>query len=402
MGREQGQKVTINYNLASTTWDSQEVEVARALLEINQLTMGQEVKKFEEEFASFSGTKFAVMFNSGSSANLGMLAALKFMKDSPVVDGDEVIVPTVSWSTTYYPVNQVGLVLKFVDIDLNSLNIDLSLVKSAIGPKTKAILAVNLLGNPAELKALRELALLHNLILLEDNCESLGAEIDGEKAGTFGLAGTYSFFFSHHICTMEGGMVTTNDKTFAETLISLRAHGWTRGLEKENSVFNKSDDDWEDLFRFVLPGYNLRPLELSGAIGRVQLQKFPDFLNWRRSNAKVFIELFSGRDDVIVQTENGNSSWFGFSLVLNGKLSGKRKELLAAFSLHGIETRPIVAGNFTTNPVMKHLDYAELQEFPIAERIHKDGFFIGNHHLDFRDKIKMVYEVFDDFAKENK
>lgn len=402
MGREQGQKVTIDYNLASTTWDSQEVEVARALLEKNQLTMGQEVKKFEEEFAAYSGTKFAVMFNSGSSANLGMLAALKFMKNSPVVDGDEVIVPTVSWSTTYYPVNQVGLVLKFVDINLNSLNIDLSLVKGAIGPKTKAILAVNLLGNPAELKALRELALLHNLILLEDNCESLGAEIDGEKAGTFGLAGTYSFFFSHHICTMEGGMVTTNDKTFAETLISLRAHGWTRGLEKENSVFNKSDDDWEDLFRFVLPGYNLRPLELSGAIGRVQLQKFPDFLNWRRSNAKVFIELFSGRDDVIVQTENGNSSWFGFSLVLNGKLSGKRKELLAAFSIHGIETRPIVAGNFTTNPVMKHLDHAELQEFPIAERIHKDGFFIGNHHLDFRDKIKMVYEVFDDFAKESK
>jgi CDP-6-deoxy-D-xylo-4-hexulose-3-dehydrase len=402
VGREQGQKVTVNYNLASTTWDSQEVEVARALLEKNQLTMGQEVKKFEEEFAAYSGTKFAVMFNSGSSANLGMLAALKFMKNSPVVDGDEVIVPTVSWSTTYYPVNQVGLVLKFVDINLNSLNIDLSLVKAAIGPKTKAILAVNLLGNPAELRALRELALLHNLILLEDNCESLGAEIDGEKAGTFGLAGTYSFFFSHHICTMEGGMVTTNDKIFAETLISLRAHGWTRGLEKENSVFSKSDDDWEDLFRFVLPGYNLRPLELSGAIGRVQLQKFPDFLSWRRSNAKVFIELFSGRDDVIVQTENGNSSWFGFSLVLNGKLSEKRKELLATFSNHGIETRPIVAGNFTINPVMKHLEYAELQEFPIAERIHKDGFFIGNHHLDFRDKIKMVYEVFDDFAKENK
>ncbi len=393
--------MTINYNLASTTWDSREVEVARALLEKNQLTMGEEVRKFEEEFAAYSGTKFAVMFNSGSSANLGMLAALKFMKNSPVIDGDEVIVPTVSWSTTYYPVNQVGLVLKFVDINLHSLNIDLSLVKAAIGPKTKAILAVNLLGNPADLKALRELALSHNLILLEDNCESLGAEIDGEMAGTFGLAGTYSFYFSHHICTMEGGMVTTDDKTFAETLISLRAHGWTRGLEKENSVFNKSDDEWEDLFRFVLPGYNFRPLELSGAIGRVQLQKFPSFLNWRRSNAQVFAELFSGRDDVIIQEELGQSSWFGFSLILNGELSGKRRELLAKFSDHGIETRPIVAGNFTANPVMKHLEFAELQAFPNAKRIHRDGFFIGNHHLDFRDKIKMVYEVFDDFAKGN-
>ena len=197
-------------------------------------------------------------------------------------------------------------------------------------------------------------------------------------------------------------MVTTDDKTFAETLISLRAHGWTRGLEKENSVFNKSDDEWEDLFRFVLPGYNFRPLELSGAIGRVQLQKFPSFLNWRRSNAQVFVELFSGRGDVIIQEELGKSSWFGFSLILNGELSGKRRELLAKFSDQGIETRPIVAGNFTANPVMKHLEFAELQAFPNAERIHRDGFFIGNHHLDFRDKIKMVYEVFDDFAKGRK
>jgi CDP-4-dehydro-6-deoxyglucose reductase, E1 len=390
----------VKYNLASTTWDSEEIKVANKLLEKNQLTMGQEVKRFEEEFASYMGTKFAIMFNSGSSANLGMMAALKYVKNSPVKDGDEVIVPTVSWSTTYYPVNQVGLVLKFVDIDLNSLNIDLLQVKAAIGPKTKAILAVNLLGNPAPLTALRELAASHNLILLEDNCESLGAEIDGEKTGTFGLAGTYSFFFSHHICTMEGGMVTTNDKSFAETLISLRAHGWTRGLDKENSVFNKSDDEWEDLFRFVLPGYNFRPLELSGAIGQVQLRKFPDFLSWRRRNAETFVESFSSREDVIIQKELGKSSWFGFSLILDGALSGRRRELLSRFSECGIESRPIVAGNFTINPVMQHLDFAELQSFPNAERIHKDGFFIGNHHTDFRVEIAKVYEVFDTFVKE--
>jgi CDP-6-deoxy-D-xylo-4-hexulose-3-dehydrase len=387
------------YPLASTTWDSEEVQAATKLLESNQLTMGAEVRKFEEDFAQYIGTKYAVMFNSGSSANLGMLAALRYVRNSPVHEGDEVIVPAVSWSTTYYPVNQVGLTLKFVDVDLRTLNMDADLVEKAIGPKTRAILAVNLLGNPAQLNKLRGIAERHNLVLMEDNCESLGAELDGEKSGSFGLAGTYSFFFSHHICTMEGGMVTTNSKDFAETLISMRAHGWTRGLEKENSVHNKSNNDWDDLFRFVLPGYNLRPIELSGAIGQVQLRKFPSFLDWRRRNAKAFIELFSGRDDLIVQSETGASSWFGFSFILDGKLRGKRSEILAHFATHGIETRPIVAGNFTVNPVMKHLNYAPLEGFPNAERLHQDGFFIGNHHLDFLTELKRVFEIFEDFAK---
>ena len=387
------------YPLASTTWDSEEVEAATRLLKNNQLTMGAEVRKFEEDFARYIGTKYAVMFNSGSSANLGMLAALRYVRNSPVEEGDEVIVPTVSWSTTYYPVNQVGLTLKFVDINLQTLNIDVDLVKQSIGSKTKAILAVNLLGNPAELNQLRKLCEEHELVLIEDNCESLGAELDGEKAGSFGLAGTYSFFFSHHICTMEGGMVTTNSKDFAETLISIRAHGWTRGLDTENSVHNKSENEWDDLFRFVLPGYNLRPIELSGAIGQVQLRKFPEFLDWRRKNAKIFIDLFSGRDDLIVQSEIGSSSWFGFSFILDGKLQGKRAELLAHFSEHGVETRPIVAGNFTVNPVMKHLKHAPLDSLPNAERLHRDGFFIGNHHSNFESELKKVFGIFEEFAK---
>ncbi len=387
------------YPLASTTWDSEEVEAATRLLKNNQLTMGAEVRKFEEDFARYIGSKYAVMFNSGSSANLGMLAALRYVRNSPVQEGDEVIVPAVSWSTTYYPVNQVGLTLKFVDVDLQTLNMDVDLVEQAIGPKTKAILAVNLLGNPAELNRLRELCEEHKLVLIEDNCESLGAELDGEKAGTFGLAGTYSFFFSHHICTMEGGMVTTNSKDFAETLISIRAHGWTRGLDTENSVHNKSENEWDDLFRFVLPGYNLRPIELSGAIGQVQLRKFPEFLDWRRKNAKIFIDLFSGRDDLIVQSEIGSSSWFGFSFILDGKLQGRRAELLAHFSEHGVETRPIVAGNFTVNPVMKHLKHAPLDSLPNAERLHRDGFFIGNHHSNFESELKKVFGIFEEFAK---
>jgi CDP-6-deoxy-D-xylo-4-hexulose-3-dehydrase len=269
-------------------------------------------------------------------------------------------------------------------------------VLAAINPKTRAILAVNLLGNPSELLALKKIADEKNLLLLEDNCESLGAEIIGKKTGSISFAGTHSFFFSHHICTMEGGMVTTDSLELAETMLSIRAHGWTRGLPEKNSVHDKSKNEWEDLFRFVLPGYNLRPLELSGAIGIVQLKKFPEFLAWRRKNAEKFLQLFDGRDDLRVQRESGNSSWFGFSLILQGKMRGKRSQLIELLSANGIESRPIVAGNFTLNPVLKHLETAPLRIYEHADELHSNGFFIGNHHHDVRSDLEKVFEIYED------
>ena len=230
------------YSLASTTWDSEEVTVAHKLLVAGELTMGREVKEFEEQFAKYVGTKYAVMFNSGSSANLAIFAALKYVNNSIISEGDRVIVPAVSWSTTYYPVNQLGFILDFVDIDSKTLNIDVKQVESKITSKTKAIFVVNLLGNPANLVELSDLAKKHNLILLEDNCESLGASINGKKAGSFGLMSSHSFFFSHHICTMEGGMVSTDDDSLASIIRSLRAHGWTRD-KKSGDLSDKSFDN---------------------------------------------------------------------------------------------------------------------------------------------------------------
>jgi CDP-6-deoxy-D-xylo-4-hexulose-3-dehydrase len=389
------------YALASSTWDSEEVEVASKLLASGNLTMGPEVAEFEKQFAKYIGTKYAVMFNSGSSANLGILAALRYMKDSPIKPGDHIIVPAVSWSTTYYPVNQCDFILDFVDIDSQTLNIDAKLVESAITPKTKAIFAVNLLGNPADLVELKKIADKHNILLIEDNCESLGAEINNKKTGSFGVAGSHSFFFSHHICTMEGGMVTTDSLELAETMISLRAHGWTRGLPEKNSVFNKSNNHWEDFFRFVLPGYNLRPLEISGAIGQIQLRKFPSFLEARRMNAKKFIELMSNSSSYQIQQEIGASSWFGFSIILKGSLKGKREQLLNVLEENKIDTRPIVAGNFTINPVMEHLKFSTLPDLPKANLIHKEGFFIGNHHFNVSDELDKLYSLLTKFEAEN-
>lgn len=383
------------FPLATTTWDDAEYVALQSVIASGRFTMGPEVRAFEREFADALGAKHAVMVNSGSSANLIALAAAVMNPDVDLNPGDEVIVPAVSWATTYYPVQQLGLTLKFVDIDLDTLNLDYDLTMAAIGDKTKAILAVNLLGNPAELVRLSALAASRGLILLEDNCESLGATLDGRQAGTFGLAGTYSSFFSHHISTMEGGLVTTDDDYTYQAAVSLRAHGWTRELPDDNLIHPKSGEPFDDLFRFVLPGYNVRPLEMSGALGREQLKKLPALVEGRRANAVVFADFFRDRDDVRIQRENGESSWFGFSFVLEGRLRGRRAEVVRALSATGIESRPIVAGNFTRNPVMKHLRADVPASLPAADRVHEDGLFVGNHHFPIDSELQLLAATID-------
>lgn len=355
--------------------------------------MGPAVKQFEAEFAAHFGSRFAVMVNSGSSANLLALAATVIDPKIDLSPGDEVIVPAVSWATTYYPVSQYGLTLKFVDIDIDTLNLDLDEVEKAIGPRTKAVLAVNLLGNPVDFARLTRICSDHSLLLIEDNCESMGATFDGKAAGTFGALGTFSSFFSHHISTMEGGMILTDDDYLHQAMVSMRAHGWTRELESDNLVYPKTGDAFDDLFRFVLPGYNVRPLEMSGALGTAQLKKLPSIVAGRRANAATFIKEFSGRDDLRLQSETGSSSWFGFSFILEGRLAGRRRDVVAALTAAGIESRPIVTGNFTRNPVLEHLHYAPLGALPHADKLHEDGLFVGNHHYPIEEQLAVLNEA---------
>jgi CDP-6-deoxy-D-xylo-4-hexulose-3-dehydrase len=385
--------------LAVSSWDESEINAMHRVIASGKFTMGSEVRSFEKQFADFFGSKHAVMVNSGSSANLLALAAIKYanFKESLGVR-NEVIVPAVSWSTTYYPVSQMGYKLKFVDVDLDTLNASARSVAEAIGPETAGIVAVNLLGKPSELAELRNLADEHGLFLVEDNCESMGATVGGKYAGTFGDIGTFSTFFSHHISTMEGGVCVTDDDRLADFMISMRAHGWTRELPEVNHVFNKNGNDFEDLYRFVLPGYNLRPLELSGAIGKEQIAKLESFIRQRKLNAKHFLSL-----DLPVgirrQLEHGESSWFGFSLLLEGPLSGKRDALVAHLAACNIATRPIVAGNFTRNPVIQYLKHVTLPALPNADTLHVDGLFIGNHHFDISSELDNLACAFDTFVQ---
>lgn len=379
----------MTYSLASDTWGKEEIEAIQKVIQSGRYTMGPFVKQYEKEFSDYFGCFDAVMVNSGSSANLLAIALLS-VKYGLVGD---IIVPAVSWSTTFFPLHQYGFKLNFVDIDKDTLNIDVNKIEKAITPNTSAIFAVNLLGNPNDFNKLKKICDKHKLILIEDNCESLGAKFENKHTGTIGNLGTFSFFFSHHLQTMEGGMIAVQNKDDADFLRSLRAHGWIRDLPNENSIYNKTGDNFKDSFTFVTPGYCVRPLEMSGAIGLAQLKKWPSMREKRLKNAQYFKEKFKDLKGIRIQKEIGESSWFGFSIVLEDHLESRRDQIIKILTDNKVETRPIVAGNFMKNPVIKYINYIDNYDYKNADYIHTNGFFIGNDITDLRKNIDNVYNL---------
>ena len=379
------------YKLSDDSWDENEYNSIMDIVNTNMFTMGEKVKNFEKEFAEKVGAKFSVMVNSGSSANLLAIASLFYQ--GILKENDEIIVPAVSWSTTYYPLYQYRLKLKFIDVDIETLNIDVELLEKAITKKTRAVFAVNLLGNPNYYNEIVKLCKNYKLTLIEDNCESLGAKYENKNTSTFGIIGTNSTFYSHHICTMEGGVLTTDNEELYHNMLVLRAHGWTRDLPEKSAIYEKSQDSFYESFNFILPGYNLRPIEMEGAIGIAQLEKLNMIIKNRRANAEIFKELFLNSHRFMIQKEVGNSSWFGFSLILKKKFQGKRGDILAKLKANKIDVRPIVAGNFTKNRVIKYFNYEIFGKLQNADYLHENGFFIGNHSKKIYDKIEFVHSL---------
>lgn len=388
--------MTKKFPLATSSWDAAEHRAIQEVIASGHFSMGTKVKECEERFAAFTGTRYALMCNSGSSANLLMIAALRFTSNPRVrlERGDEVIVPAVSWSTTYSPLEQYGLRLRFVDIDLETLNFDITQLEAAVTPQTRAIFCVNLLGNPNDFKAIQALADKHDLVIIEDNCESMGAEFGGRKTGSFGVMASQSSFFSHHISTMEGGFVTTDDEELYHLMLSLRAHGWTRQLPLENHlVGRKRDDPFEESFRFVLPGYNLRPLEMSGAIGIEQIAKLPNLITERRRNGSLLQEAMKDHPDLLIQREIGKSSWFGFSLIIRPGSRITRGDLMQRLEGAGFEFRPIVSGNFARKEVVRYFEHSIFSDLKNADYLDANGLFIGNHHYPIPLAITALREI---------
>lgn len=346
----------MSYPLAVSTWGKEEKQALHDVIVSGHYTMGNKVSDFEALYADWCNTKHAVMVNSGSSANLLMVAAYSLRQQS----AGTVIVPAVSWATSYAPFHQYGWKLKFVDIDKDTLNYDLEALKTAYTGK-ELILAVNLLGNPNEFKD------FPSMNILEDNCESMGAEYADMRTGNFGLMASHSMFFSHHIQTMEGGIITTDDDYFYNMLLCLRSHGWTRHLSKDNPLHAKVS-----AYEFLYPGYNVRPIEMMAAVGIQQMKKIDGFIEQRRENAQIWKDICKTRG-WWMQKEIGMSSWFAFAII-----SDEIEEIKKEFDAKHIEHRPIVAGNFTRSPSIKWYDHEIHGELKNADRVHDKGIYIGN------------------------
>ena len=365
------------------TYGREEIDEAIDSLESGWVTMGAKVKRFEQMWADYIGTKFAVMVNSGSSANLLALSCLGLQP------GDEVITPALTWATTVFPIAQVGAVPVLVDVDLDTYNISPAAVEAAITPRTRAIMPVHLLGNPCDID---DFSSRFSLRLIEDACEAHGAELDGWKIGSFGDLATFSFFFSHHISTIEGGMVVTDVEAFAERCRSMRAFGWIREL-RHKAGLAAVHSDIDPRFLFLHAGYNFRPTEIQGAFGIHQLPRLEGFIEHRRNNAAYWNrELAQFSDYLQLQEERPGTrhAWFAYPVMVK-KYSGRvgdefpntlfsRDDLVRFLESKGLETRPIQAGNIALQPAMKHLNYRISGSLSTAQYIHDNAFFFGNHH----------------------
>ena len=381
--------------LSSPTYGAPEVIEALDSLLSTWVTMGKKVKTFEAMFAEYIGTWHGVMVNSGSSANLLALSALGLQP------GEEVITPAVTWATTVFPIAQVGAVPVLVDVERDSYNISPDAIEAALTPRTRAIMPVHLLGNPCNMDAIMDIAERHKLYVIEDCCEAHGAEYHGRKVGSFGDAATFSFFFSHHISTIEGGMLLTNNSVWADQWRSMRAHGWIRDMSNRDAIA-AANPDTDPRFMFAYAGYNFRPTEIQGAFGVHQLPRLEGFIGTRRANAAYFNqELARYREWLTLPSEAPNTRHVHFAYPITVKEGAPftNKDLAGYLESRGVETRPIEAGDMSQQPAMKRLNYRS-GDLTNARYIHANAFFFGNHHGVGQVEREAIVAYFHEFMED--
>ena len=389
--------------LQEPTFGSDEINAAVETLLSTFTTMGKKVRAFEKQYTDYVGSSYGVMSNSGSSNNLLAIAALA----NPVTrdhlkPGDEVIVPALSWSTTVWPIVQHNLTPVFVDCDINDFNLDLNKLEAAIGPKTRAIKLVHVYGNPCNMDGILALAKKHNLFVIEDCCEAMGATYDGKQVGTMGIIGNYSFFFSHHITTLEGGISVTPDFDLSETMRILRAHGWSREAVEHQKYVNMYPDI-DPRFIFINQGYNLRPTELNAAMGQVQLPKLDAFNDQRRASAAYLLKHLAKHAEFFQfqhETPKGKHVWFGFPVIVKDNAPFTVKDITTYMQKQHIETRPIIAGNMTKHPGVKMYPHRIAGDLSHADTIMNKGFAFGCHHAVSQKASEYIVNIIDSFIEE--
>lgn len=363
------------YPLSLATYGVDEVLEALDSMCKFRTTMWEKTQRFEDEFAKFQQCEKATMVNSGSSADL-LLSFLLTDPTKPLVKpGSEILIPVVTWPTQIWSALMAGLKVKLIDVDPATLNVDLDDLEANIGPNTSAIFVVHLMGNPCDMERITHLANKHNLLIIEDCCEALGAKFDNKYVGNFGIGGAFSFFFAHHLNTMEGGMISCATPEIAERLRILRAHGWLRNVESTQ----RNVEGIDPRYTFVNWGFNVRPTEVQAGFGLHQLLKLPEFNARREILANRFYAYMAQcphLDGPLVHAKS-EPSWFALPLVVNASAPFSREDIIKHLEESGVETRPVVAGNLARHPAAQVFPAFAERKFPGADAIHQRGFYIG-------------------------
>ncbi len=383
----------MKFPLTSDSWNHEEIKQIHKVIKSNIYTYkGKYVLDYEKKLAAYFKTKYCISTNAGSSANILSIASLFFKKNNPLKKGDEVIVPALAWSTTYMPLQQYGLKIKILDIDLETLNVDVNQIFKSVTKKTKLIIGVSILGNPIETRKISDFCRKKNIYFMEDNCESMGAKDNNNYTGTFGICNTFSTFFSHHISTVEGGFVLTNNKEIYHILLSLRSHGWTRDINDKNSLLKKNQKSYEE-YCFVLPGYNMRLTNLQAAVGVVQLKKLKKFIKIRQTNQKIFQKTFDKDKRFYIQKFRDTPSPFCFTLIIKPNFTYLKKKIYTALKKNQIKFRLITGGSFFKHPVKKFFDFSKFNGSKNVDYLHEYGFFVGNHPRNLKKEILFLKNV---------
>jgi len=387
------------YPLAEPTYNEKEVVSALNSMTAFSTTMWDKVREFEKLFGEKYGGE-AIMVNSGSSADLLISFAISEKSGGPLPFGSEILVPSITWPTHLWSLIMAGFKVKLIDIDPKTLNFNLDDLKNSITKDTRAIFVVHLLGNMGDMSSLTKICKEKNLILLEDCCESLGSKFDGQYSGTFGLASSFSFFFSHHLVTMEGGMILTTDKEFADRCRLLRAHGWARNTMSSSTG---SNSELDSRYEFVSWGFNLRPTELQAGFGIEQIKKIDTYQIARDQNATSLVECID-RNGKFLSTmqipKNVKCSWFAFPIIVNKEAPFSRTELANFMEKNGIETRPVVAGNLAKQPAIKKYPEIYFESLAGADFIHEQGLYIGIHPTTGQNNLNKVIKFLDNFCEQ--
>ncbi len=379
--------------IKSTFYKEEETKkkLAEFILKTDILSMSAECKKFEESFAKKQGRKFAVFVNSGSSANLVLIQAL--LNLGKLKKGDKVGVSALTWATNIMPLIQLGLEPVAIDCEISTLNISPAVLKD-YADDLKGLFLTNVLGFCDNIQEIKNICSKNNILFIEDNCESLGSKVSSELLGNFGLASTFSFFVGHHLSTVEGGMICADDEELYHKMLKARAHGWDRNLPAEKKEQLKKQHQVEDFYTrytFYDLAYNVRPTEIQGFLGNIQLQYWDEIVQKRQDNFNIFQEVVSKNNDFFALNVDHMDLVSNFAIPVvckHEKLFIKYKE---KFESNDVEIRPIIAGDITKQPFYrKYLAEKDSKFCKNADFIHKNGFYFGNNPEMEGEEIKLL------------